>query len=404
MTASVEVPTRKKGSGLGLDAPLLVAVTFLVGLGLMMVYSASWDLSYQLTQSATSLFLTQLRNLGIGLVAMYVFFRYDYHRWQRWALWFLLLAVVALLVVMAYGSVNFNAQRGLREGSYQPSELAKLALVIYLAVWLNSKGEKIRELGYGLFPLIVIVGLVGGLILNQPDLSAAITVGVVAMLMFFLAGADLLQMGLVATGSMAFAWVLVQVFPTGRSRWAEYMVGVTDVRQASWHIQQAAIAFVNGGVLGRGMGEGRQKFGFLPAPHTDSIFAVVGEELGLIGCLFLLALFGTLIYRGMKIALNASDPLGRLLASGVTVWVGFEAAVNVAVIVGLLPFAGNALPFISYGGSSLVVTLAAMGLLLNVSRKNPGESPVRKTRATYDFGRRDGRRRVSRDGRRQELE
>ena len=152
--------------------------------------------------------------------------------------------------------------------------------------------------------------------------------------------------------------------------------------QASWHIKQAAIAFVNGGGFGRGLGESHQKFGFLPTPHTDSIFAIIGEELGLIGCLFVIALFIVLVWRGFKIAAHAKDTLGALLAAGITCWVGLEALINVAVMVGAMPFAGNALPLVSYGGSNLVVTLIAMGILLNISRRDESETIPRKTRHT----------------------
>lgn len=404
MTISADSLDRKTSRGLGVDVPLLVIVAALVGIGLMMVYSASWDLSYSMTGSATSLFATQLRNLAIGLVAMLVFFRIDYHRWHRGAVALMGLTLVGLVAVLIAGVERFGAQRGLAGGSYQPSELAKLAVVLYLAVWLNSKSEKIHELNYGLIPFVVIVGLVSGLILRQPDLSAAVTVGVVAIAMFFLAGAEVAQMGLVSAASIAIAWFTVRYFPTGRSRWEEYVLGVQNLREASWHVQQAAIALVNGGLFGRGLGQSHQKFGFLPAPHTDSIFAIVGEELGLIGCLALVALFVLLITRGLKIAANAPDSLGRLMAAGLVVWIAFEASVNVAVMVGILPFAGNALPLISYGGSNLVVTLAAVGLLLNISRSDRSARAMRATGASHDLGRRDGWRRVSRAGRRADID
>jgi cell division protein FtsW len=207
---------------------------------------------------------------------------------------------------------------------------------------------------------------------------------------------------------------VLQFYDTGRQRLADYLAGLQDLTQASWHVQQAAIAFVNGGIFGRGLGESHQKFGFLPTPHTDSIFAIVGEELGLLGCLLLIGLFVALAWRGFRIAAGARDQLGALLAAGIVCWVTLEALINIAVMVGVLPFAGNALPFISYGGSSLVVNLAAMGVLLSVSRREQqDESIPRKTRnsgllrrvlgqenarrdATHDISRRNRRGRVSR--------
>ncbi|MBI4772299.1 MAG: cell division protein FtsW, partial [Chloroflexi bacterium] len=286
----------------------------------------------------------------------------------------------ALAFVLVFGAQTFGAQRSFFNGSVQPSELAKFVTIIYLAVWLDSKGEKIREMSYGMIPFGVIVGLVAGLILLQPDLSAAATVVMVATLMFFISGADLFQMGVVSLFSSAAAVAVLQVSETGRQRLADYLAGLQDLTRASWHMKQAAIAFVNGGVFGRGLGESHQKFGFLPTPHTDSIFAIIGEELGLLGCLFVITLFALLIWRGFKIAARAKDPLGAILASGIVCWVGLEALINMAVMAGVMPFAGNALPFISYGGSNLVMILLAMGVLLNISRRDEHETFPRKTR------------------------
>jgi cell division protein FtsW len=183
---------------------------------------------------------------------------------------------------------------------------------------------------------------------------------------------------------------------TARDRIAEYLAGLTNIEKTSWHVQQAIIAFINGGVFGRGLGESYQKFEALPTPHTDSVFAVVGEELGLIGCVFLIALFVALIWRGTKIAASAKDGLGAILAAGITTWIAVEVIINIGVMVAALPFAGNALPLISYGGSSLVVTLAGVGVLLSISRHNPDETIQRKTRASFDYSRRDRRPRVPR--------
>ena len=188
---------------------------------------------------------------------------------------------------------------------------------------------------------------------------------------------------------------------TARARIAEYLAGLTNITETSGHVQQAIIAFINGGLFGRGLGESHQKFESLPTPHTDSVFAVVGEELGLVGCLCLIALFAVFVWRGSKIAVNAKDNLGAILAAGITTWIAFEALINIGVMVAALPFAGNALPFISYGGSSLVVMLAGVGLLLSISRHDPEVSIPRKTRAAFDYSRWNRRPRVPRAGRRQ---
>jgi cell division protein FtsW len=405
--SSVEQPVRKKAFGLPIDTMLLVVVGALVAFGLMMVYSATFDWSYRQYGSPNTIFIRQLQWLGLGLTLMFIASRLDYHVWKRLAVPLMIVTLGALLWVLVFGSPVFGAQRSFFRGSVQPSELAKFVMIIYLAAWLDSKGDKIRETGYGLVPFGMIVGIVAGLILLQPDLSASATVILVATLMFFISGADLFQMGVVGLFGSATMWLVLQISATGRQRLEDYLIGLQDLTQASWHIKQAAIAFVNGGLFGRGLGESHQKFGFLPTPHTDSIFAIIGEELGLLGCLFVIGLFIVLIWRGFKITAQARDSLGAILAAGIVSWIALEAVINIAVMVGIMPFAGNALPFISYGGSNLVVTLSAMGVLLNISRR-PNENLPRKTRTTglsrtanlrqdanFDFSRGDRRGRLS---------
>jgi cell division protein FtsW len=380
--SSSESRARKKALGLPFDTLLLVVVGALLAFGMMMVYSATFDWSYRQFGDPNTIFVRQVQWLGVGLAGMFIAARMRYAHWRRLALLLMLATLAALVWVLLFGASTFNAQRSFFRGSVQPSELAKFAIIIYLAVWLDSKGEKIREMSYGIVPFAIIVGVITGLILLQPDLSAAATIVLVATLMFFTAGADLFQLGLVGVIGSLTAWAVLQVSETGRQRLADYLKGVQDITNASWHVQQAAIAFVNGGWFGRGLGESRQKFLALPTPHTDSIFAVIGEELGLLGCVFVIGLFVALMWRGFKIASQARDPLGAILAAGIVCWVGLEALINVAVMVGAMPFAGNALPFISYGGSSLVVTLTAMGVLINISRRDVSDIPPRKTLAT----------------------
>jgi cell division protein FtsW len=192
----------------------------------------------------------------------------------------------------------------------------------------------------------------------------------------------------------------MKLHQTGANRWFQYQQGLVDIEEAHYHVQQSLQAFYSGGLLGRGLGASRAKFGFLPAPHTDSVYAIVGEELGLVGALIVLALFCLLLWRGFLIANKSENRLSMLIASGVTFWVGAEALINMSVLLGLLPFAGNALPFFSYGGSNLVITLAGIGLLLNVSRRVSLENRKRGLVASFSIGGRDGGRRVSRLGRR----
>ncbi len=376
-----------KGRPVTFDWMLLLTTGALIAFGLMMVYSTTFDWSYRDFGSPTTIFMRQVQSLAIGLVVLAVLARIDYHRWEHpvIALAIIVGTVLVLVAVLAFGSTIFGARRGFIGGRYQPSELAKLATIIYLSVWLSSKRDQLHHFGYGMLPFGIIVGVVVGLITAQPDLSAALTIMLVGGTLFLLAGAEMMQIGMVAAISGLAGYTVVLFSETGRARLADYVSGLNDLTETSWHVQQAIVAFVNGGWFGRGLGESYQKFNILPTPHTDSVFAIVAEELGLFGSLLLILLFVVLIWRGIKIANNAPDLFGALLAGGLTCWVAYEAIINIGVMVAALPFAGNALPFISFGGSSLVITLAAIGLLLSISRYDATLRPERKTRASVDF-------------------
>jgi cell division protein FtsW len=257
---------------------------------------------------------------------------------------------------------------------------------------------------YSFLIFSLLVGAIGGLIVLQPDLSTAAIIVLTAWTMLFLAGGDLLQLLLNAGGAVAVGWLLIMQFDYARERLVAHLSAVSDLTLASWHVQQAIIAFTAPGHnpadpsapnwFGRGLGQSSQKFGFLPAPHTDSIFAIIGEELGVVGCLVVIALFALFAWRAFTIASEAGDPYGALLAAGIGCWISYEALLNVAVLTAVIPFTGVPLPFISFGGSSLVTALAGVGLLMSVSRKRRQEP--RRTSADYGLGRRDGRGRVSR--------
>ncbi len=353
---------------LGIDVPLILILVTLLVFGILMVYSASWDFSLTIYGSATQIFTRQLLWVGLGIAGMVFLAWMDYHHWQRFAVPAMLLSILALAAVLVANEVRHGAARTLVEGSYQPSELAKLVIVIYLAVWLYSKREHLGNVTIGLFPLAAILGIVGGLIFLQPDLSAVLTVIVLGGLMFFLAGGDLRQIAMLLVVTLIVGWFVVKISPTGRARVEDYLDGVRNPTEASYHVRRSLEAFVKGGWLGRGIGKGETKLTGLPVPPTDSIYAVIGEETGVVGASGVLILYSALLWRGLEIARRAPDQLGTLLAGGLTIWVAMEAFLNMAVIVGLVPFAGNALPFISAGGSSMLVSLAAMGLVLNVSR------------------------------------
>lgn len=381
--------------------PLLVAVVALIVFGLVMLYSASWDFSRAAYDGdAMYMFNRQLMWLGLGMVIAVFLSFFDYHRWRKLVLPAMMFTVLMLLIVLLMSEIRFNAKRAILAGSVQPSELAKLVSILYLAVWLYSKRELLKDISLGLIPLGVILGIVGGLIYQQPDLSAAATVLMLGGLLFFLAGGDLKQIGGLLLIAIVAAWVVVSISLTGQERVADFVAGIKDPLQASYHVRRSFEAIVNGGWFGVGIGKSLSKVTGLPVPPTDSVFAVVVEELGWFGAVMLIGLYGFLVWRGLVIARRAPDMLGTLLASGLVLWIGMEALINMAVMVGLLPFAGNALPFVSAGGSNLVTTLAALGILFNISRQK-GDAVIsdeewRSYGAVVNMRWWDGRRRVSR--------
>ena len=392
---------RRRAVTLGIDVPILLVIATLLIFGILMVYSASWDYSFLLFNSANYIFTRQVLWLILGIGAAVVLTFMDYHWWRRLAVPAMAVAVLSLVAVLFISDVRHGAVRTLMGGSIQPSELAKLVTVIYLAVWLYSKQEYLSDINFGLLPLAGILGTLGGLIFVQPDLSAVITILFLGGTLFFLAGGDLRQIGIMLLVAVLVGWLIVVVNKTGGERVASYLVGLKDPTNASYHVQRSLEAFVNGGWLGVGIGNARTKLTGLPVPPTDSIFAVVGEETGVLGATALVVLYVVLLWRGLGIARRAPDQLGTLLAAGLSLWIAMEALVNMAVMLNLLPFAGNALPFISAGGSNLVVSLAAVGILMNISRSSVRvkENEGRSFIAVVDLRGRNRRRRVSRSRR-----
>ncbi len=362
------VNAKKRIVRIGADLPLLLVLLTLLVFGILMVYSASWDFSLAVFGDPAHIFGRQLLWLTVGIAAAVFCAYFDYHRWQRLAVPGMMFTIVALVAVLLANEVILGAARSLVEGSYQPSELAKLMIVIYLSVWLYSKRDYLNQVSFGLFPLAAILGLVGGLIFLQPDVSAVLTIVTLGGLLFFLAGGDMRQIIAVFVITLVVGWAVVQASNTGRERIDDYLQGVRNPIEASYHVRRSLEAFVKGGWFGKGIGKADTKLTGLPVPPTDSIYAVIGEETGVAGATVTLVLYGLFLWRGLEIARRAPDMLGALLAGGLSIWISMEAFINMAVMVGLMPFAGNALPFISAGGSNLVVSLVATGIILNVSR------------------------------------
>jgi cell division protein FtsW len=369
--------------------------------GLIMLYSASFDFSYKEFGSSTYMFTRQVKWMLLGITIAFILSIFDYHYWRRVVVITMLGTMGLLVAVLFINEIRLGASRSLYEGSYQPSEIAKLISVIYLAVWLYAKRDFLHDISLGLIPLGVILGIIGGLIYLQPDLSAAGTVLILGGLLFFLAGADIKQIVFLLILAVFMGWLIVQFSATGQDRVTSFLAGLQDPTQSSYHVQRSLEAVIKGGIFGVGLGQADTKLTGLPFAPTDSIFAVVAEELGLFGSVLLMSLYAALVWRGLVIARRAPDMLGTLLAAGVTFWIGIEALINMMVMVGLMPFAGNALPFISAGGSNLIATLSAVGIMLNISRQSgeivkKEENDWRSFGAVVDLRRGNGRRSVSR--------
>jgi len=398
MTTTYRPTTERKrsvgGIQLNIDVALLVAIFFLLLIGLVMVFSASWDISYKTYGSNTTMFFRQVAWMAIGVVLAVIVSHIDYHQYRRFATIGIIVTFILLIAVLFINEQRFGASRTLSKGSIMPSEAAKLAVIVYLCVWLYAKRHVIHMISFGLFPLGVILGVFGGMILLQPDVSAVITIIMLGGILFFVAGGDLKQIFILVMVAVLFGLLVVTLQPTAKVRMEDYANGLRDFTEASFHVRRSIESFVRGGLFGVGIGNSETKLISLPVPPTDSIFAVVAEETGLVGTSIIVFLYIVLAWRGMRIAQKAPDMLGSLLAAGLTFWIVIEAFINMGMMVGLMPFAGNALPFISLGGSNLVVSLVAIGVIMNVARSiNRADHQDERKEHAFDGVRRGNRRR-----------
>jgi cell division protein FtsW len=350
------------------DYWLLLAVGGLLVLGMLLVYSSTFDYGLRFKENATYYFRRQFVAMLLGVVGIVIILQLDHHALRKVSVTFLAATLLGLLIVLFFSETIFGARRGFFEGSFQPSEVAKLATILYISHWLSSKGDRIKLLTYGLLPFSVITGVVCALIVMQPDLSTAGLIAMISFTLFFIAGADWRQFAFAGLLGGSVFLALINTLPHAAARVGEYREAFSDPTLAGWQVQQSLVALGRGGLFGVGLGESTQKFGPLPAAHTDGVFAVLGEELGLVGSMVLVGLFGMLVWRGFRVARSARDSYGAMLALGITCWMGYQALINVAVITATIPFTGIPLPFVSYGGSSLLISLIGVGILLSVSR------------------------------------
>jgi len=353
------------------DRMLILTTTALVATGLIMVYSTSYIMAMKKYGSEYFFVKKQFIFILIGFLFFIIASKIDYHFYQRWV-YPLLLASFALLLVLAFipgvGNEVGGARRWLKLGplTFQPSEPAKLAVIMYLAYYLSTKKEKIKTFSRGFLPPIIMSGLFIALILKQPDFGTALSLGAIAIILMFIAGVRLRHIFSLVVFAMPFLYLMVSRVDYRMKRMLTFLDPWKDSDGAGFQLVQSLIGFGAGGIWGVGLGGGKQKLFYLPEAHTDFILSVIGEELGLIGISSLVVLYLIVLFCGVRIALKAEDLFGQYLAIGITLLILLQAVVNMAVVMALLPTKGLTLPFISYGGTSLVVNMIGMGILLNI--------------------------------------
>lgn len=358
------------------DKALLFIIGAILLFGVIALSSASAVVAYAKFGDAYYYFKHQLFGLTLGILAFWFFSKTDYHVWRKYAFWFLIFSVVLLLLVFIPGlSATWGQSRSwinVFGFSLQPAEFVKLSFLLYLAAWLETRKEELHEVEAGIGPFVVILGIIGGLMILQPDIGTLAIVAITSFIVYFIGGGKLHHLIIMLTvGILAFSF-MVQVKPYQLNRFRCLVDPTYDTQDICYQTNQSLIAVGSGGILGRGLGESRQKFLYLPEVPGDSIFAIIAEETGLIVSAFLILGFLFLFYRGYLIARTAPDDFGRILAIGIVSWLTIQAIINIGGIINLLPMTGVPLPLVSYGGSAILATLSALGILVNISKQTRG--------------------------------
>ena len=364
----IKVLTRRRNP---VDGSLVIILMLLLSAGLLVLFSATY---YAAEENRLSEVMKQLLGIGLGTVACIVTSRIPYRFWrQTWVVTtgLVISAVLLILVIIPGVGVYINGSRrwlSLGGLSFQPSELAKFAIVLYMATALSYSGPRIKRLWTGIVPVLIVPGITFLLILEQPNLSTAGSIMIVSLILIIMAGAKWRHILLMVCGGLTVGAYYAWSEPYRRRRLLSFRDPFAMMHDEGYQLSQSLIAFGSGGVFGMGLGQGRQKYAYLPYPESDFIFAIVGEDFGLLGCLVVIALFAALMIAGFRVAVACRDRFGALLAAGITASITVQAFLNMGVVVGILPTTGLPLPFFSAGGTSVSITMAAMGILMNISR------------------------------------
>ena len=388
-----DLPSLRTAAG-SPDWFLIGSVLALTFIGLVFMYSSSFAISLELHGETEYFAKRQLLGAGIGAVAFIACSLIDYRVWRRLSPLIILAALILLVAVLVpgIGYSQSGARRWIQIGSLpalQPSEFAKLAIAIYVAAWLASKGDDIKRIPLGLLPFAMIIGFVGFLLMAEPDLGTFVAIAAMGVVMFFLAGASMRHMAVLAAGGVSVLLGIVFVVGYGMERIRAFLSAEEMAQEAGFQIINLVNTLGSGGLTGVGIGASRQKFFYVPSAHTDGVFAIIGEETGILGAMIVLSLFGLLVWRGIRAGMHASDRFGMLLAFGIVSWLGLQTFFNIAGITRTIVLTGIPLPFISFGSSALIATLAASGVLVSISRhartKNSSDIPPDADAPTRDY-------------------
>lgn len=355
------------------DFGLFIVIILLVVFGVIFLSSASSVISFQEYGDSRYMFLKQVVGIILGFALMGVFYKVDVKRWKKISFLMLAVSLITLIAVFipGLGVEHGGARRWIDIGpiQIQPSEFLKFSIIVYLASLFEKKGVEVRDTYSGLVPFLILVGFMGLLIMMQPDMGTLLIILVISVAMYFVSGAKMSHLAAMGLGGIAGLILLIKVSPYRMQRFLVFLnPNQYADHAAGYQTKQALIAIGSGGLIGRGFGQSLQKYRYLPEASTDSIFAIIAEERGAIGAAIIFFLFVTFAYFGFRIARGAPDAYTRLLAVGITSWIVFQAVLNICATLSLVPLTGVTLPFISFGGTSIVMVIASCGILLNISR------------------------------------
>lgn len=363
------------------DYLLGILVLVLIAIGLVMIYSTGWITVLKQTGGSSDrngFFYTQLVSFGLGIAGWFVASRVRYTFWQKYAsvIFYVSLALMFLVLVPGIAVKTNGATRWVHIGpiNFQPVEFFKLGIVLFFAAWIEKNRDRINKPIEGLLPLLIILFVaMGFVVVLQKDMGSALVIAAAILSMYFVSGVSIWMFGAAVSTLVLGGTVLIATSQYRLARYLTFLNHSDDPTGAGYHINQALIALGSGGLLGKGLGKSLQAYGYLPEATNDSIFAIIGEEFGFLGCSIIIGIIILVLWRGFRIIQNAPDNYAKLVATGITAWIGFQAFLNISAMLGVIPLTGITLPFISYGGTSMLALLISIGILQNISRYTKGD-------------------------------